>query len=339
MPRSPGSTRRPRRTRAATGGGTRRCRTRPRTRCTPSLAVRPVDSRRQGEGSVLRTGPGYSAAVKFRTPDGAERSEVARSGPGLPHPEWQLHERLASLGVPAGDVRQLYTELQVCDVPGGNCAAQVRRWWPDVQLSHSAEYGIDEASRQRGLAVLRAHLVEAGRRRGFEVDMETRRLPLPAAAETGAAGAASDRPVGLPPSFEPFFERAAAEGVPLADHLAAEGVALTGAAAELCAERGYLRLGTDFGRDVCTTPATGEVWAVGRRSGGVRYVNRTAGHFASCLDLLRRTWPGRRGLGPDDAARHTADFQQALVALDGTALGDPENWWSVVVEQMWDGLL
>ncbi|MEV7182378.1 nucleic acid/nucleotide deaminase domain-containing protein [Kitasatospora sp. NPDC093679] len=283
---------------------------------------------------MLRTGPGYSAAVRFRTPEGQVKSEVARSGPGLLHPEWQLRQRLESLGTSADDVLELYTELQVCELPGGNCAAQVRRWWPDVKLSHSAEYGAEEASRQRGLAALRAHIVDSGRRRGFVVDVETRRLPFPITTDSGAVR--SD-PVG--PALPPFFEPAAEEGILLLDQLEAEGTTVADPVAARFAERGYVRLGTDFGRDLCVTPETGEVWAVGRRLGSVRYTNRSTGQFVSCLDLLRSSWPQRRGLDPGEAARHTADFQQGLAALDGTVFGGSENWWSVVVEQMWDGLL
>jgi len=290
---------------------------------------------------VLRTGPGYSAAVKFRTPQGGEESEVARSGPGLPHPEWQLRERLEERGVRPGDVLQLYGELQVCDVPGGNCAAQVLRWWPNVKVSHSAEYGANVESRQRGLAALRAHLVESGRRSGYVIDVETRRLPLPSEQEQdpAASRARGVLRTAFGAAFPPFFEPADGEAVTLLEHLLVEGVTLAEPVAAEFARRDYLRLGTDFGREVCVTPATGEVWAVGSRTGRALYVNRDSELFAACLDLLRRSWSQRVGLSPDDSAQHTAGFQQTLAALDGTALGGPENWWAVIVEQMWDGLL
>ena len=32
-------------------------------------------------------------------------------------------------------------------------------------------------------------------------------------------------------------------------------------------------------------------------------------------------------------------LQRGLAELDGTVYGDPENWWAVIVEQLWDGLL
>ncbi|MEV8093989.1 nucleic acid/nucleotide deaminase domain-containing protein [Kitasatospora sp. NPDC085879] len=293
--------------------------------------------------AVLRTGPGYSAAVKFLTPQGEEMSEVARSGPGLPHPEWQLRARLEERGIRAGDVLQLYGELQVCDVPGGNCAAQVLRWWPQVKVSHSAEYGASVESRQRGMAALRTHLVESGRQRGFVIDVETRRLPLSSVQESDAAvsTAPTDVSASLGAVFPPFFEPAGeAEGTaPLVDHLIAHGNVLSAEVEQEFTARGYVRIGSDYGREICVTPGTGEVWAVGRRSGRALYVNRSVERYAGCLELLRRAWPQRVGLGPADSAGHTAEFQHAVAALDGTAFSDPENWWSVILEQHWDGLL
>jgi hypothetical protein len=50
-------------------------------------------------------------------------------------------------------------------------------------------------------------------------------------------------------------------------------------------------------------------------------------------------WRLRFGLNQEQAGRWTVDFQAQLAALDPAALGSPESWWSVLLEQMWDGLL
>jgi hypothetical protein len=43
-------------------------------------------------------------------------------------------------------------------------------------------------------------------------------------------------------------------------------------------------------------------------------------------------------MNPVEAGVAVAAFQEKLAALDPTALGDVENWWTVVTEQMWHGL-
>ncbi|MCZ0971137.1 hypothetical protein O1L55_05750, partial [Streptomyces albulus] len=44
------------------------------------------------------------------------------------------------------------------------------------------------------------------------------------------------------------------------------------------------------------------------------------------------------GLDPYAAGAAVAAFQEQLVALDAWSLDDPDNWWSLVTEQMWHGL-
>jgi hypothetical protein len=50
-------------------------------------------------------------------------------------------------------------------------------------------------------------------------------------------------------------------------------------------------------------------------------------------------WRLRLGLNSEQAGRWTTDFQAQLASLDPMAVADPESWWSVLLEQMWDGLL
>ncbi|MDX6356654.1 MAG: hypothetical protein QOF98_3557, partial [Streptomyces sp.] len=52
-----------------------------------------------------------------------------------------------------------------------------------------------------------------------------------------------------------------------------------------------------------------------------------------------RMWRLRIGLTPEQAGRWTVDFQAQLAAQDPAAIASPDNWWSVLLEQMWDGLL
>jgi hypothetical protein len=149
---------------------------------------------------------------------------------------------------------------------------------------------------------------------------------------------------GLPVDFGPFFWAQAQPGRPVPT------------LAELAAERrvqpapdagSYLVMGNDFGRQLCVQYGTANIVAVpleadasnGGRTAAPQFVNTGLPEFVRCLAMLGRMWRLRYGLTPEQAGRWTVDFQAQLVALDPPALGSPETWWSVLLEQMWDGLL
>jgi hypothetical protein len=327
----------------------------------------------------LITGPGYAAAARYRGPDGTERTKIARSGPGLPHPEWQLHSFFERTGTPGTSVVELYTELEACAVPGGNCAALISRVWPNVKVSHTAEYGGDADSRRRGMDELVRHVQEIDQREGRAPRPAPHRLPLPEPGSVrplpqphdsdlraalidvlGSASVLRFPPVsgeaaghaakgqeflstaGLPASYPPYF---AAESDPakqlleLSIYAEAAGLRIERHIAEGHRQRGYYRIGTDFGREICVEKQSGQVWAVELASGWASFVNSDVPAFIRCITLLGKQWPLRRGMDPREAAVHTAQFQKELAERDAASLGGPNHWWAVVVEQMWDGLL
>lgn len=124
--------------------------------------------------------------------------------------------------------------------------------------------------------------------------------------------------------------------------------------AELAAQRqvqsapdasSYLVLGSDFGRAICVQYGTAHIVAVPVEAGPggqpvpPQFVNTGLPEFTRAMALLGRMWRLRFGLNPEQAGRWTVDFQAQLAMLDPAALSSPENWWSVLLEQMWDGLL
>ncbi|MFD7164245.1 SUKH-4 family immunity protein [Streptomyces violascens] len=151
---------------------------------------------------------------------------------------------------------------------------------------------------------------------------------------------------GLPVDFGPFFWAQAAPGQPvptLAELAQQRGV-------QPAADAGsYLVMGSDFGRAICVQYGTANIVAVpveaGSPTGGhsqsvpPQFVNSGLPEFVRSLALLGRMWRLRFGLNPEQAGRWTVDFQAQLAALDPAALASPESWWSVLLEQMWDGLL
>lgn len=329
----------------------------------------------QQPSGLPTVGPGYQAVLRFRAPDGSEQQLIRRSAPGTPHPEWQMLHELRAMNVSPQQVIELHTELESCELPGGYCARMIRETWPQVRITSVAPYGADHASRQQGMQHLLTHQGELHQVADGPARPAPVRAPLPqmppapvlppeAVAEEllqafGPQGilrfdqrAVSRQGVpeivaltlvwaGLPADFGPFFW--AQPGQPVVPTLG-----------ELAAQRqvqaapdagSYLVMGTDFGRAICVQYGTANIVAVpveagpGGQSVAPQFVNTGLPEFVRSMALLGRMWRLRFGLTPEQAGRWTVDFQAQLVALDPAALASPESWWSVLLEQMWDGLL
>ncbi|WP_031049426.1 SUKH-4 family immunity protein [Streptomyces sp. NRRL F-5650] len=320
-------------------------------------------------------GPGYQAVLRYRAQDGSEQQLIRRSAPGTPHPEWQMFHELRSMNVPPDQVLELHTELESCELPGAYCARMIREQWPQARITSIAPYGPDHASRQQGMQQLLAHQGELHQVADGPARPAPVRAPLP---QVQPAPPVPPEGIGqeLAAAFGPGvfrFEQAAVsrQGVPpvVAQTLVAAGLPMdmgpffwaqaqpgrpVPTLAELAAERGvqpasdagsYLVVGSDFGRAVCVQYGTAAIVAVPVEAGPggapvpPQFVNTGLPEFARCLALLGRMWRLRFGLNQEQAGRWTVDFQAQLAALDPAALGSPESWWSVLLEQMWDGLL
>ncbi|WP_330305113.1 MULTISPECIES: SUKH-4 family immunity protein [unclassified Streptomyces] len=320
-------------------------------------------------------GPGYQAVLRYRAQDGSEQQLIRRSAPGTPHPEWQILHELRAMNVPPQQVLELHTELESCELPGAYCARMIRETWPQARITSIAPYGTDHASRQQGMHQLLAHQGELHQVADGPARPAPVRAPIPPVQpappippETiGQEMAAAFGPgvfrfdqaavsrqgvpnivahtlvvAGLPVDMGPFFWAQAQPGRPVPT------------LAELAQERGvqpasdagsYLVMGSDFGKAICVQYGTANIVAVPVEAGpggapvAPQFVNTGLPEFARCLALLGRMWRLRFGLNQEQAGRWTVDFQAQLASLDPAALGSPESWWSVLLEQMWDGLL
>ncbi|MEE1808392.1 SUKH-4 family immunity protein [Streptomyces sp. BE133] len=333
----------------------------------------------QAPTSQPTVGPGYQAVLRYRAPDGSEQQLIRRSAPGTPHPEWQMLHELRAMNVPPQQVIELHTELESCELPGGYCARMIRETWPQVRITSVAPYGTDHASRQQGMQHLLTHQGELHQVADGPARPAPVRAPLPqmppappvppeaiaqemvqafgpqgilrfdqrAVSRQGVPEAVARTLVwaGLPADFGPFFW--AQPGQPVVPTLA-----------ELAAQRqvqaapdagSYLVMGSDFGRAICVQYGTANIVAVPVEAGSPvgghsqsvapQFVNTGLPEFQRSMALLGRMWRLRFGLNPEQAGRWTVDFQAQLVALDAAALASPESWWSVLLEQMWDGLI
>ncbi|ALO94307.1 hypothetical protein SHL15_3177 [Streptomyces hygroscopicus subsp. limoneus] len=326
----------------------------------------------QGQPTV---GPGYQAVLRFRAQDGSEQQLIRRSAPGTPHPEWQIFHELRAMNVPPDQVLELHTELESCELPGAYCARMIREQWPQARIASIAPYGTDHASRQQGMRQLLAHQGELHQVADGPARPAPVRAPLPpvqVAPSVPPEGIAQELAGAFGPGIFRFEQQAVSrQGVPpiVAHTLVVAGLPLdmgpffwaqaqpgrpVPTLAELAAERGvrpaadagsYLVMGTDFGKAICVQYGTANIVAVPVEAGPggapvpPQFVNTGLPEFTRCLALLGRMWRLRYGLNQEQAGRWTVDFQAQLAALDPAALGSPESWWSVLLEQMWDGLL
>ncbi|MFD8887988.1 SUKH-4 family immunity protein [Streptomyces erythrochromogenes] len=321
-------------------------------------------------------GPGYQAVLRYRAPDGSEQQLIRRSAPGTPHPEWQILYELRAMNVPPQQVLELHTELESCELPGGYCARMIRETWPQVRITSVAPYGKDHAGRRQGMRHLlthqgELHQVADGPARPAPVRAPLPQVPLQPAIPLDAIGqelAAAFGPqgvfrfdqravsrqgvpeivaqtlmwAGLPVDFGPFFWAQAVPGQPVPT------------LAELAAQRqvqpasdagSYLVIGSDFGKALCVQYGTAHIVAVPVEGGPggapvpPQFVNSSLPQFARSMAMLGHMWRLRQHLTPEQAGRWTVDFQANLAGLDSAALSSPESWWSVLLEQMWDGLL
>ncbi|MFC5156920.1 SUKH-4 family immunity protein, partial [Streptomyces amakusaensis] len=324
---------------------------------------------------VPTVGPGYQAVLRYRAPDGSEAQIIRRSAPGTPHPEWQILHELRAMNVPPQQVLELHTELESCLLPGGYCARMIGETWPQARITSIAPYGTDHTSRQQGMRQLITHQGELHQVADGPARPAPVRAPLPQVQQAppvppqavaqelvsafGPQGilrfdqrAVSRQGVpdtvaatlvwaGLPADFNPFFwAQPAHPVVPTLAELAAQRQV------QAAIDAGsYLVVGNDFGRAICVQYGTAHIVAVpveaapGGRPTPPQFVNSGLPEFVRCMALLGRMWRFRYGLNPEQAGRWTVDFQAQLAALDPAALSSPDNWWSVLLEQMWDGLL
>ncbi|MFJ9905088.1 SUKH-4 family immunity protein [Streptomyces sp. NPDC101152] len=320
-------------------------------------------------------GPGYQAVLRYRAQDGSEQQVIRRSAPGTPHPEWQIFHELRGLNVPPDQVLELHTELESCELPGAYCARMIREQWPQARITSIAPYGTDHASRQQGMQQLLAHQGELHQVADGPARPAPVRAPLPpvqAAPPVPPEDVAQELAGAFGPGTFRFEQQAVSrQGVPpiVAQSLVVAGLPLdmgpffwaqaqpgrpVPTLAELAQERGvrpaadagsYLVMGSDFGKALCVQYGTANIVAVPVEAGPggapvpPQFVNSGLPEFQRCLALLGRMWRLRFGLNQEQAGRWTVDFQAQLASLDPAALGSPESWWSVLLEQMWDGLL
>ncbi|MCD7438246.1 SUKH-4 family immunity protein [Streptomyces lincolnensis] len=105
----------------------------------------------------------FSSAFEYVGEDGVEQIVTARTGPGRPHPEEQLWQRLSAAGVEPEQVRRVYCELEPCMMPGHYCSVRLQSVLAHAEFTHSFDYGATAESRDEGIEELIAHAARQAR--------------------------------------------------------------------------------------------------------------------------------------------------------------------------------
>ncbi len=168
--------------------------------------------------------------------------------------------------------------------------------------------------------------------------LATAPLPDSARATLATAGLPADVPLffladtdapGAPPVMGGMFADART-------HLIGTGAQLSPAAANTLAT--HTRIGTDGMFVITVQRDSGQVWAAMPLDGTLQYVNSSVAAFAYSLATLYATRSHMVDATPYTAGNIVADLQTRLLTIDPNALSEPDNWWSLIIEQMWHGL-
>lgn len=168
--------------------------------------------------------------------------------------------------------------------------------------------------------------------------LSTAALPDTARATLATAGLPADVPLffladtdapGVPPVMGGMF-------ADVRTHLIGTGVQLSPDAANTLAT--HTRIGTDGMFVITVQRDSGQVWAALPLDGSLQYVNSSVAAFSYSLATLYATRGHMIDATPHTAGNIVADLQTRLLAIDPNSLSKPDNWWSLIIEQMWHGL-
>ena len=323
-------------------------------------------------------GPGNSVAVTYRDGRGEEIYLTRLSGPGLPHPAWQALHELQRLGIPPQNVLAIHSELRSCRLPGGYCGVLLETTFPQAEISYGQPYGDTRESRAAAIAAVADQAEMMAGLVGQAPPPRANPVPVPAKVQPappvdgpqlaqelglvfGTGQVRTFRPdelahTNLPsgaratltyaglPAAVPYFFRVAGQLRPVHEHLRVNYPRATERIVQKLSGTDSVAIGDDGHAVICiqcggSETAKGRLWAVDPDGGWAQFVNTNVAAFARSLALLAGTWPRMHGLDPYAAGAVVADFQARLAAIDPRALDGEDQWWTVIIEQMWDGLL
>ncbi len=106
----------------------------------------------------------------------------------------------------------------------------------------------------------------------------------------------------------------------------------------LVSHPGYLVIGYVEDFPICLKWGTGQVFCFEEVKKAI-FVNTNLRRFAACTRLYERYRLESRDLDDEAAKLVVAKTEQAMRDVDPSALLDENSWWSVIIEQMYNGFL
>lgn len=102
----------------------------------------------------------------------------------------------------------------------------------------------------------------------------------------------------------------------------------------------YYALGNDYGTTIGIRAKTDETWSFDEEGElPLRFINSRIQQFVAFLALYKLKQPDLQKAGDEEATEIVNELRSQFAALDGRAVEDAENWWSVILEQTQDGFL
>lgn len=99
----------------------------------------------------------------------------------------------------------------------------------------------------------------------------------------------------------------------------------------------YWIIGDDYGTKI-SVDANEQVWSVSEGSLPLRFVNTSLAQFVLFLGIYRYRPPALTPVTDEQAAGILTELRHEFGEADPLALADIENWWSVILEQIEQGL-
>ena len=103
--------------------------------------------------------------------------------------------------------------------------------------------------------------------------------------------------------------------------------------------RSYIAVGGDLGTRLSVGAKDRTIVSVDPETGAERFVSRNLAQFAAMLGAVRQFWTQHANDADPDYERAAHRLRDELGQLDAAAFDSDETWWSMVVEQIEDGLL
>jgi hypothetical protein len=102
----------------------------------------------------------------------------------------------------------------------------------------------------------------------------------------------------------------------------------------------FLIIGDDYGTKLGLKESTSPVLSIDPDATlPTRFVNSSILTLLACLAVCSERRPALAQAGNDEAAKIVAEIRDEIRALDARAVDNLENWWSVVLEQVEQGML